>query len=67
MIEDVFLKSCVNGVRSRTEHPALPVTAAELGRVQRGSSRPARTLPDGTPAPDNAALVTAARTVGAVP
>jgi uncharacterized protein (DUF849 family) len=28
----VFLKCCVNGVRLRSEHPALPVTAAELGR-----------------------------------
>ena len=32
MIEGVFLKCCVNGVRLRTEHPALPVTAAELAR-----------------------------------
>jgi uncharacterized protein (DUF849 family) len=31
-IEDVFLKCCVNGVRLPSEHPALPVTAAELGR-----------------------------------
>jgi uncharacterized protein (DUF849 family) len=28
----VFLKCCVNGVRLPSEHPALPVTAAELGR-----------------------------------
>jgi len=28
----VFLKCCVNGVRLRLEHPAQPVTAAELGR-----------------------------------
>jgi uncharacterized protein (DUF849 family) len=28
----VFLKCCVNGVRLRSEHPALPVSAAELGR-----------------------------------
>jgi uncharacterized protein (DUF849 family) len=27
----VFLKCCVNGVRLPSEHPALPVTAAELG------------------------------------
>ena len=28
----MFLKCCVNGVRLPSEHPALPVTAAELGR-----------------------------------
>ncbi|MDT7573295.1 MAG: hypothetical protein QOE05_3469 [Actinomycetota bacterium] len=28
----MFLKCCVNGVRLQSEHPALPVTAAELAR-----------------------------------
>lgn len=29
----MFLKCCVNGERLPSEHPALPVTAAELGRT----------------------------------
>ena len=41
--------------------------AVELGLQARIGLEDVLTLPDGTPAPDNAALVTAARTVGGVP
>ncbi|MEU8333782.1 3-keto-5-aminohexanoate cleavage protein [Micromonospora sp. NPDC048839] len=55
------VKACLNGGRGRDVHPAVPITRlhARIGLED------TLLLPDGTPAPHNAALVTAALAAGA--
>lgn len=74
MAAQIYVKACINGARTPDQHPNLPVTGAQVVDAAVGAARHAGAcglqtrigmedtlrLSDGSTAPDNAALVTAA-------